>query len=94
MLLLVHHYYYQIVVEMLAVVGIKWQPLHMKNSKHQVALSIQYLLVCYWKVIEAKDSLIKQLLPKHIHAVTPQGFELNVAILLPTASFNFLKAAA
>jgi len=43
--------------------------------------------------IESTDSLIEQLLPKHIHEVTPQGFELKIAIFVLAASFNFFKAA-
>jgi hypothetical protein len=30
------------------------------------------------------------LLPKHIHAVTPQGFELKLATFVLAASFNYL----
>jgi hypothetical protein len=43
--------------------------------------------------IESTDSLIEQLLPKHIHEVKPQGFELKIAIFVLAASFNFFKIA-
>ena len=79
--------------DLLAVAGIGLQPLRKKNSKRPIPPWIQYLLACYRKVIETTGSLIEQLLPKHIHAVTSQGFELKVAIFVLATSFNFLKVA-
>jgi hypothetical protein len=70
------------------------QPLRKKNSKRPVPPWIQYLLACYRKVIETTGSLIEQLLPKHIHAVTPKGFELKLALFVLATSFNFLKVAS
>ena len=69
------------------------QPLRKKNSKRPLPPWIQYLLACYRKVIETTGSLIEQLLPKHIHAVTPQGFELKLALFVLATSFNFLNLA-
>jgi hypothetical protein len=69
------------------------QPLRKKNSKRPVLPCIQSLLACYRKVIETTGSLMEQLLPKHIHAVTPQGFELKLALFVLATSFNFLKVA-
>ncbi len=37
-----------------------------------------------------EDALIEQLLPKHIHAVTPPGFELKVALFVLACSINYL----
>jgi hypothetical protein len=69
------------------------QPLRKKNSKRPASPWLQYLMACYRKVIETTGSLIEQLLPKHIHAVTPQGFELKIAIFVLATSFNFFKVA-
>jgi hypothetical protein len=69
------------------------QPLRKKNSKRSVPAWVQYLLACYRKVIETTGSLLEQLLPKHIHAVTPQGFELKLALFVLAISFNFFKVA-
>jgi hypothetical protein len=51
------------------------------------------MLACYRKVVETTGSLIAQLLPKHIHAVTPRGFELKLALFVLASSFHFLKVA-
>jgi len=69
------------------------QPLRKKNSKRPVPPWINYLMSCYRKIIETTGSLMEQLLPKHIHAVTPQGFELKVAIFVLATSFNFMIVA-
>ena len=69
------------------------QPLRKKNSKRPVPPWINYLMSCYRKIIETTGSLMEQLLPKHIHAVTPQGFELKVAIFVLATSFNFMNVA-
>jgi len=69
------------------------QPLRKKNSKRPVPPLINYLMSCYRKIIETTGSLMEQLLPKHIHAVTPQGFELKVAIFVLATSFNFMNVA-
>jgi hypothetical protein len=45
------------------------------------------------QTIETASSLLEQLLPKHIHAVTSQGFELKIAYFVLATSFNFLKVA-
>jgi hypothetical protein len=80
--------------DMLAVAEINLQPLRKKNSKRPLPPWSQYLMACYRKVIETTGSLIEQLLPKHIHAVTPQGFEIKVAVFVLAASFNFFKKVA
>lgn len=79
--------------DLLAEAQIDLQPLRKKNSKRPVPPWITYLLSGYRKVIETTGSLIEQLLPKHIHAVTARGFELKVALFVLATSFNFLKAA-
>ena len=72
---------------------INLQPLRKKNSKRPVPAWVTYLLACYRKVSETTGSLIEQLLPKHIHAVTGRGFELKLALFVLAASFNFMKVA-
>lgn len=69
------------------------QPLRKKNSKRPLPPWTHHLMSCYRKVIETTGSLMEQLLPKHIHAVTPQGFELKIAIFVLATSFNFMNVA-
>jgi len=69
------------------------QPLRKKNSKRPIPAWMTYMLACYRKVIETTGSLLEQLLPKHIHAVSARGFELKIAIFVLATSFNFLKVA-
>jgi Transposase DDE domain len=79
--------------DLLQEVQLNLQPLRKKNSKRSVPAWITYMLAGYRKVIETTGSLIEQLLPKHIHAVTARGFELKLAIFVLATSFNFLKVA-
>jgi hypothetical protein len=51
---------------------------------------MHYLMSSYRKLIETTGSLLEQLLPKHIHAVTPAGFELKVALFVLACSINYL----
>jgi hypothetical protein len=52
------------------------------NSKRPVAGYVQFLQHYKRKVIETSGSLLSQLLPKSIHAVTAKGFELKVMLLV------------
>jgi hypothetical protein len=79
--------------DILEVAGLELEPLRKKNSLRPAPPWIHYLMSCYRKTVETSGSLIEQLLPKHIHAVTPQGFELKLALFVLAASFNFLKVA-
>lgn len=79
--------------DLLEVAGVELEPLRKKNSLRPAPPWINYLMSCYRKIVETSGSLIEQLLPKHIHAVTPQGFELKLAFFVLAASFNFLKVA-
>jgi len=49
-----------------------------------------YLQASIRKIIETTGSLIERLLPKSIHAVTPKGFELKVALFVLACNINFL----
>lgn len=68
-------------------------PLRKKNSLRALPNLLTYLLSYSRKVVETMGSLIERLLPKHIHAVTAQGFELKVALFVLAASFNLFQVA-
>jgi hypothetical protein len=70
--------------------GISFIPIRKKNSKRPVPPWVHYLRSSYRKLIETTGSLIEQLLPKHIHAVTAKGFELKVALFVLACSINYL----
>jgi hypothetical protein len=63
-------------------------PIRKKNSKRALSSSIAFVQSYYRKRVETAGSLITQLLPKSIHAVTAQGFELNVALFVIASSLN------
>jgi hypothetical protein len=65
-------------------------PLRKKNSTRPVPPWVHYLMSSYRKMVETTGSLIEQLLPKHIHAVTARGFELKIALFVLACSINFL----
>ncbi len=58
------------------------RPMRKKNSTRPVPPWIAYLQFHGRKMVETAGSLISQLLPKSIHAVTPQGFELKVFLFV------------
>ncbi len=53
-------------------------PMRQKNSTRTLPPSIAYVQHDYRKRIETVGRLIERMLPKTIHAVTAQGFELKV----------------
>ena len=63
-------------------------PIRKKNSKRALSPSISFVQSYYRKRVETAGSLIEQLLPKSIHAVTSQGFELKVALFVIASSLN------
>ena len=63
-------------------------PMRKKNSKRALPPSISFVQSYHRKRVETAGSLIEQLLPKSIHAVTPQGFELKVALFVIASSLN------
>jgi hypothetical protein len=63
-------------------------PIRKKNSKRALPPYICFVQHYYRKMVETAGSLIEQLLPKSIHAVTSQGFELKVALLVIAYSLN------
>ena len=63
-------------------------PMRKKNSKRALSPSISFVQNYHRKRVETAGSLIAQLLPKSIHAVTSQGFELKVALFIIASSLN------
>ena len=67
-------------------------PMRKKNSKRALPPEVSFVQHYYRKMVETAGSLIEQLLPKSIHAVTSQGFELKVALFVIASSLNsYLK---
>src|SRR5262249_36320656 len=63
-------------------------PMRKKNSKRALPPSISFVQSYHRKRVETAGSLIAQLLPKSIQAVTSQGFELKVALFVIASSLN------
>src|SRR5215475_12615361 len=63
-------------------------PMRKKNSKRALPPYVSFVQHYHRKRIETAGSLIAQLLPKSIHAVTSQGFELKVALFVIASSLN------
>lgn len=76
--------------EALALAGLRLTPLRRRNSRRAVPPWEAYLRQLYRRTIETTGSLLERLLPKSIHAVTAQGFELKLALFLLACSLNFL----
>jgi hypothetical protein len=63
-------------------------PMRKKNSKRGLPPYVSFVQHSHRKMVETAGSLIEQLLPKSIHAVTSQGFELKVALFVVAYSLN------
>jgi hypothetical protein len=63
-------------------------PMRKKNSKRALSPSVTFVQSYHRKRVETAGSLIEQLLPKSIHAVTSQGFELKVVLFVIASSLN------
>lgn len=70
--------------------GRQLSPLRKKNSLRPKPPWVSYMQETYRKRIETTGSSIERLLPKHIHSVTPRGFELKVGLFVLAASFTCL----
>lgn len=68
--------------------GIHLMPLRKKNLKRQWEPWQHYWIHLHRKMIETTGSLIERLLPKSIHAVTSEGFELKLCLFILAMSFN------
>jgi hypothetical protein len=78
------------VEDVLTELGFQFTPLRKKNSKRPLPPWVTYLMSSYRKMIETTGSMIERILPKHIHAVTPAGFELKVALFVLACSVGYL----
>jgi Transposase DDE domain len=63
-----------------------------RNSQRPVPAYVQFVQHYKRKVIETSGSLISQFLPKSIHAVTSQGFELKIMLFVLALSVNLWVA--
>jgi hypothetical protein len=63
-------------------------PMRKKNSKRALPPYGSFVQHYHRKRIETAGSLMEQRLPKSIHAVTPEGFELKVALCVVAYSLN------
>ena len=63
-------------------------PMRKKNSKRALPPYISFVQSYHRKRVETAGSLIAQLLPKSMHAVTSQGFALKVALFVIASSLN------
>ncbi len=68
-------------------------PIRKKNSKRPIPPYIAYVQQYYRKTLETVGSLIERMLPKTIHAVTAEGFELKVFLFILAYSINCLAVA-
>ena len=74
----------------LAASGISLKPIRKRNAKRQYPPHEVYLQHFHRKQVEVTNSLIEQLLPKSIHAVTAVGFELKVFLFIIATSIRQL----
>ena len=65
-------------------------PMRKSNSKRPAPPWLCYLQARYRNIIETTGSLLERLLPKSIHAVTPEGFELKLVLFVLALSINAL----
>jgi len=73
---------------LLEAAGITLQPQRKKNSKRPLALCQEFVFKPVRQQIETAFSQITNLFPKHIHAVTANGFMLKVICFLLAYSFQ------
>ena len=70
--------------------GISLKPVRKKNAKRQYPPCEVYLQQKTRKRVEVSISLIEQLFPKSIHAVSASGFELKVLLFVIATSIKQL----
>ena len=76
--------------DIVATVEVELKPIRKQNSKRAYPPWETYLANYYRKSVETVGSLIERLLPRCIHAVTRQGFELKVVLFVLASSINQL----
>jgi hypothetical protein len=65
-------------------------PMRKCNSKRPLPPWTQYLQAHFRKAVETAGSLLERLLPKSIHAVTAEGFELKLVLFVLALSISRL----
>ena len=70
--------------------GIDYAPIRKTNARQPDPAWLAALKATKRKCIETTNSLIERLLPKHIHAVTKEGFETKVALFVIAATIKLL----
>ena len=70
------------VEDIMQAAGLSLQPFRKKNSTRPVPAWVAYLQARGRKMVETAGSLITRLMPKSIHAVTSQGFEIKVMLFV------------
>ncbi len=73
-------YHYEDLIEEAA--SLEMRPLRKKNSKRPFAPFVEYIQQRMRKRIETSFARIAELLPKKIHAVTAEGFELKIVCVV------------
>lgn len=76
--------------DLLLEAGIELKPQRKDNAKRRFDRCTEYIIDRQRKMVETVFSGIARLFPKHIHAVTSQGFELKVALFACAAGFSAL----
>lgn len=76
--------------DFLAESGINLKSQRKENSKRKHSGCMNFLINHQRKMVETAFSGIARLFPKHIHAVTSQGFELKVALFACAPAFMTL----
>jgi hypothetical protein len=71
---------------------LQFVPMRKKNSKRGLPPYVSFVQRYHRKMVETAGSLMEQMFPKSVHAVTSQGFELKVALFVIAYSLNcYLK---
>ena len=69
-------------------------PIRKKNSKRPYPPWQAAWIRTHRKIVETTGSSIKRRMPSHIHAVTPAGFELKIALFVLAESFSHVFKVA
>jgi hypothetical protein len=64
------------------------QPIRKKNAKRALPPYVEFVQHYQRKMVETVGSLLERLLPKLIHAVAAEGFELKVALFVVAHSID------
>ncbi len=74
-----NHYKFE---DLLAELGLAFQPIRKHNSKRANPVWLTYWQATHRKAIETAGSLMHQMMPHSIHAVTPVGFEMKCVLFV------------